>query len=108
MLRRKGQQPPEASVGAGRFSACALQVLLLTKEDLAGLVAERPELEADLRAAVAQRKAELMRLETLERIAGSRGAIERELRCVADSQQHAGGRVRRAERNAQSRFGSDT
>lgn len=43
------------------------------------LLLREPEAEAEIRAAMAQRKSELLKLETLERIAGFKRELEQQL-----------------------------
>ncbi|KAK9830087.1 hypothetical protein WJX72_009710 [[Myrmecia] bisecta] len=53
--------------------------LVLTQDDLRTLLQRTPEAEIEVRAAMAQRKSELLKMETLERIAGFQRDLEREL-----------------------------
>ena len=46
-----------------------VRVLLMHRKDMRALIARRPEVEADIHAVVSQRKAETLKLETLEQLA---------------------------------------
>ncbi|DBA93024.1 TPA: hypothetical protein ACH3X2_003363 [Trebouxia sp. C0005] len=56
-----------------------VRALILTVKDLKDLVTRKPAAEVELRAAMAQRKSELLRLQTLERIAGFQQDLEGQL-----------------------------
>ncbi|KAL3150518.1 hypothetical protein ABBQ32_000336 [Trebouxia sp. C0010 RCD-2024] len=59
-----------------------VQALILTVKDLKDLVTRKPAAEVELRAAMAQRKSELLRLQTLERIAGFQQDLEAQLQIM--------------------------
>ncbi|DBB12085.1 TPA: hypothetical protein ACH3X3_006197 [Trebouxia sp. C0006] len=59
-----------------------VRALILTVKDLKDLVTRKPAAEVELRAAMAQRKSELLRLQTLERIAVFQRDLEGQLRIL--------------------------